>query len=69
MGSIISKINDDYLEYKELCKLLSIEPRDIREMYSHENDILSEYKCESTYELFNKIERINRIDENISSIF
>ena len=68
MGSIISKIYDDYDGYQDLCKMLNIESKCIQDMYSHESDILKEYGCKSTYELFENIKKSKKIDNKISSI-
>jgi hypothetical protein len=68
MGSIISKINDDYSDYQFLCERLNIESKCIQDMYSHERDILKEYGCKSTYELFENIKKSEKIDNKISSI-
>ena len=65
MGSIISKIKDDYDDYQDLCDLLEIESKSIEQMYSHEYEILKEYGCDSSYDLINKIKKSKKIDNRI----
>jgi len=61
MGSIISKIYDDYDTYTEMCKIKGIEPMDIRDKDEKGNSwfvIMNQWVkkdgCKSEYEWFSK---------------
>ena len=69
MGSIISKINDDYEDYLYICEKLNIFPKEMHNMYKHESEILKGIGYNSKYDFFKSLTRIDEIDSKISDIF
>jgi hypothetical protein len=68
MGSIISKINDDYEDYLYICEELNILPKEMCNMYNHEREILKEIGFSSKYDFFKSLIRSEEIDSKISDI-
>ena len=68
MGSIISKINDDYEDYLYICDKLNIFPKEMHNMYKHESEILKEIGYNSKYDYFKSLIRSEEIDNKISDI-
>lgn len=59
MGSIISRIADDYEDYVWFCAKLDITPlgdRDEKSFYKHEKEILAMHDVDTKEELFKKLE-------------
>jgi len=68
MGSIISKINDDYDDYKYFCKILKVESMNcVGGFYEHQKELLNQlgFKCiEDYYAMLSKAKnRENNIND------
>ncbi len=49
MGSILSKISNDYENYESLCGFLNIKPKSVSSFIEHEEQILKDNNLTKTY--------------------
>jgi hypothetical protein len=68
MGSIISKIYDDYDAYREICQILKTPPEAIDKFYSHQNNLLSQLGFKDIYEFFVNHRRLEIRNKKIDDI-
>ena len=52
MGSIITKIYDDYDAYRELCEILQLQPEAIDKFYDHQRQVLEKLGFSDIYDFF-----------------
>lgn len=69
MGSIMSKIYDDYDDYLNICGELNIFPKDVSESYTHLDDILKERGYKNKYDFYKRIRMSESREEKINQIF
>ena len=68
MGSIISKIYDDYDAYRELCQILNLQPEAIDKFYQHQHTLLSQLVFDDIYDFFVNHRRLEIRNKKIDSI-
>ncbi len=68
MGSIISKIYDDYDAYRELCQILNLQPEAIDKFYHHQHTLLSQLGFDDIYDFFVNHRRLEIRNTKIDSI-
>jgi len=68
MGSLMSKIRDDYDGYIHLCDTLGIKSKEMSEMFEHEIEILNSLGFKSRYEYYDHLRKIEQRDNKIDSI-
>jgi len=68
MGSLMSKIRDDYDGYIHFCDTLGIKSKEMSEMFKHEIEILNSLGFKSRYEYYDHLRKIEQRDNKIDSI-
>jgi len=68
MGSIISKIYDDYDAYRELCQILNLQPEAIDKFYQHQHTLLSQLGFDDISDFFVNHRRLEIRNKKIDSI-
>jgi hypothetical protein len=68
MGSSISKIYDDYDDYKYICQLLNEKPLDISKFMKHEDEILTKNGYKDKYDLFEKSHKQKQRENKLNNL-
>jgi len=68
MGSLMSKIRDDYDGYLYLCEVIGIESKEMSKMFEHEVEILNSLGFKSRYDYYEHLRKIEQRDNKIDSI-
>jgi len=69
MGSIITKIYDDYDAYREMCQTIEIQPEAIDKFHDHQRKVLDNLGFSDITDYFLSIRRSKIRSEKIDTIF
>jgi hypothetical protein len=67
MGSSLSKIEDDYDDYVEMCKITGLNPQ-WSNFYTHQEEILKSFGCRTVYDFFKEVRIKKNREDKIDSI-
>jgi len=68
MGSILSKLYDDYDDYKYFCKTLNVEHVSRNGFYEHERVLLEKLGFKSMEDYYAVLNAVKNRDNNINDI-
>lgn len=68
MGSIITKIYDDYDAYREMCQTLELQPEAIDKFYYHQRSVLENLGFSDIADFFLSIRRSEIRNKKINNI-